>query len=65
VVELVATWSLDLFLLPGLPVAARHLSPTGALSLFHEEEEEEEESFNHYKNDLERHAHTLSGCPLV
>jgi len=23
-----------------------------------EEEEEEEEFFNHYKNDLERHAHT-------
>jgi len=27
----------------------------------HREEEEEEEFFNHYKNDLERHAHTLSG----
>ena len=26
-----------------------------------EEEEEEEEFFNHYKNDLERHAHTPSG----
>ena len=26
-----------------------------------EEEEEEEEFFNHYKNNLERHAHTLSG----
>jgi hypothetical protein len=26
-----------------------------------EEEEEEEEFFNHYKNDLKRHAHTLSG----
>jgi hypothetical protein len=25
------------------------------------EEEEEEEFFNHYKNDLERHAHTPSG----
>jgi len=24
-----------------------------------EEEEEEEEFFNHYKNDLKRHAHTL------
>jgi len=24
-------------------------------------EEEEEEFFNHYKNDLERHAHTPSG----
>jgi len=26
-----------------------------------EEEEEEEEFFNHYKNDLKRHAHTPSG----
>ena len=26
-----------------------------------EEEEEEEEFFNHYKNDLERRAHTPSG----
>ena len=25
------------------------------------QEEEEEEFFNHYKNDLKRHAHTLSG----
>jgi len=25
------------------------------------EEEEEEEFFNHFKNDLERHAHTPSG----
>ena len=25
-----------------------------------EEEEEEEEFFNHYKNDLKRHAHTPS-----
>ena len=25
------------------------------------EEEEEEEFFNHYKNDLKRHAHTPSG----
>ena len=25
------------------------------------EEEEEEEFFNHYKNDLERHAHTEEG----
>jgi hypothetical protein len=24
-------------------------------------EEEEEEFFNHYKTDLKRHAHTLSG----
>jgi hypothetical protein len=24
-------------------------------------EEEEEEFFNHYKNDLQRHAHTPSG----
>jgi len=27
-----------------------------------EEEEEEEEFFNHYKNDLEKHAHTPSWC---
>jgi hypothetical protein len=26
-----------------------------------EEDEDEEEFFNHYKNDLKRHAHTLSG----
>jgi hypothetical protein len=26
-----------------------------------EREEEEEEFFNHYKNDLKRHAHTPSG----
>jgi hypothetical protein len=26
-----------------------------------EEEEEEEEFFNHWKNDLKRHAHTPSG----
>jgi len=26
-----------------------------------EEEEEEEEFFNHYKNDLKRHAHGPSG----
>jgi len=30
-------------------------------SRWREEEEEEEEFFNHYKNDLERHAHTPSG----
>ena len=29
-----------------------------------EEEEEEEEFFNHYKNDLERHAHAPRGCSL-
>jgi len=34
------------------------LSPPG---LEEEEEEEEEEFFNHYKNDLKRHAHTPSG----
>jgi hypothetical protein len=32
----------------------------GGLLLW-EEEEEEEEFFNHYKNDLNRHAHTPSG----
>jgi hypothetical protein len=26
-----------------------------------EKEEEEEEFINHYKNDLKRHSHTLSG----
>jgi len=26
-----------------------------------EEEEGQEEFFNHYKNDLKRHAHTMSG----
>jgi hypothetical protein len=26
-----------------------------------DEDEDEEEFFNHYKNDLKRHAHTLSG----
>jgi hypothetical protein len=30
-------------------------------SWMEEEEEEEEEFFNHYKNDLKRHAHTPSG----
>jgi len=32
-----------------------------------EEEEEEEEFFNHYKNDLKRHAHTwkaIIGFPV-
>ena len=34
----------------------------GSSSSWEEEvEEEEEEFFNHYKNDLKRHAHTPSG----
>jgi hypothetical protein len=28
-------------------------------------QEEEEDSFNHYKNNLKRHAHTLSGDASV
>jgi len=36
------------------------LSPHTPEPLEEEEEEEEEEFFDHYKNDLERHAHTPS-----
>jgi len=35
--------------------------PRGPRRREEEEEEEEEEFFNHYKNDLERHAHTRGG----
>jgi hypothetical protein len=39
---------------PPPPTPAEQVKPE------REEEEEEEEFFNHYKNDLKRHAHTLS-----
>jgi len=38
-----------------------HLETRERVQTNEQEEEEEEEFFNHYKNDLERHAHTPSG----
>ena len=43
-------------------VALQNQKTEGTVHTKHqEEEEEEEEFFNHYKNDLKRHAHTPSG----
>ena len=44
-----------------MQIGDRTLVGTSTESRVEEEEEEEEEFFNHYKNDLTRHAHTPSG----
>jgi hypothetical protein len=47
--------------LEALPCLLFQLQELLSLPSREEEEEEEEEFFNHYKNDLKRHAHTPSG----
>ena len=49
------------FSFPSVPVSSRDRVEASNQKRQGGREEEEEEFFNHYKNDLERHAHTPWG----